>query len=319
MKSKECSNENKTPVVVIGSPTATGKTCLAIELAKTFGGEIIGADSMQVYRYLDIGTAKPTPDERREATHHLIDVVDPDCEFNAALYADLARACVAEVAGRGRPVFVAGGTGLYIRALLCGIIETPPVDEALRNYFRALGASHGNAYLFDLLRQRDPAAAGGINKNDVVRIIRALEVLEQTGESIIALRKKHAFAETPYRVCKIGLQVDRSRLKDRIIQRTQQMTDAGFEDEVRTVLGMGYSEKLKSLQSLGYKQMIDYIGGRCSREEALERIGRETWRYAKRQMTWFAADREIQWFWPDQADRIKETVTAFFNSSSAES
>ena len=315
MKSNECSNENKTPLVVIASPTATGKTRLAMRLAKTSGGDIVGADSMQVYRYLDIGTAKPTPEERRAVVHHLIDVVNPDEDFNAALYADQARAVITRLAGQGRPVFVVGGTGLYIRALLYGIIETPPVDEALRDHFRLLGQTHGRSYLFDLLRQKDPQAAERINPNDAVRVIRALEVLEQTGESIVALRKKHAFAKCHYHVCKIGLKVDRLDLKERIRQRATQMVDAGLLEEVRNVLSMGYDENLKSLQSLGYKQMIGYLQGRYALDEALDQIQRETWRYAKRQMTWFAADQEMQWFGPDSDDRIGQTVADFLKRS----
>jgi tRNA dimethylallyltransferase len=318
MKSKECLNENKTPLVVISSPTATGKTRLAIELAKMFAGEIIGADSMQVYRYLDIGTAKPTPEERLEVPHHMIDVVNPDGEFNAALYANQARAVIEALCGQGKPIFVVGGTGLYIRALLYGIIETPPVDETLRSYFRDMGLRHGKEYLFNVLRLKDPAAASRINPNDAVRVIRALEVLEQTGESIVTLQEKHAFAESPYRVCKIGLQVARSDLKDRIVRRAKQMVDAGLLDEVRRVLAMGYSEKLKSLQSLGYKQMIAHIYGHFDLDAAVEQIGRETWRYARRQMTWFAADKDIQWFGPDDDEPLKKTVADFLSGLSGD-
>ncbi len=210
-------------MVIINSPTATGKTELAIDLALEFGGEIISADSLQVYRYLDIGTAKPTMEQRNKVKHHLIDVVDPDEEFNAAIFTEKARDIIAELAKKRKPVFVVGGTGLYIRALLQGIIETPTVDENIRNYYRHLGEIHGKEYLYDLLQKRDAQAAQKINPNDSVRVIRALEVLEQSGESIISKQKRHSFADSPYKTYKIGLQVDREELKERISQRTEKM------------------------------------------------------------------------------------------------
>ncbi len=314
MKSKDCSNENKTPkipLVVIGSPTATGKTDLAVELARIYGGEIVNADSLQVYRGLDIGTAKPTLAERRSVPHHLIDVVSPDEDYNAALYAEQARKLIDALAGAGKPVFVVGGTGLYIRALLSGMIETPPVDENIRNYYRELRDRHGREYLYGLLCERDPQAAMRINPNDAVRVIRALEVLEQSGQSIVTLQQKHSFADCPYDAFKIGLKVDREELKSRIAGRTAKMMDAGFLDEVRGLLARGYSEKLKPLQSLGYKQMIDFLQGRQNWEETLRLINRDTWQYSKRQMTWFSADKTIHWFAPDQTDEIKKSLEIF--------
>ena len=299
------------PLFVICSPTATGKTQLAIELAETFGGEIVNADSMQVYRYLDIGTAKPTAEERMMVTHHLIDVVDPDEEYNAAVYAEQARAIIEKIARKSKPVFVVGGTGLYIRALLQGIIATPPVDENIRNYYRELRDRHGRKYLFGLLCERDPQAAGRINLNDSVRVIRALEVLEQSGQSIIALQQKHAFADCPYDACKIGLSIERAELKKRIALRTSLMVEAGLVEEVCGLLKRGYSEKLKALQSLGYKQVVDFIRGRSEWDRALDVMNRDTWQYSKRQLTWFSADKTINWFAPDQFEAIRKTVETF--------
>ncbi len=316
MKSNDCLNENKTPkipLVVIGSPTATGKTRLAIELALEAGGEILNADSLQVYRYMDIGTAKPTPDERKSVPHHLIDVVNPDEDYNAALYAEQARKIIEDLDRRGKPVFVVGGTGLYIRALLSGIIETPPVDEALRNHYRGLRDRHGRDYLYGLLAHRDPQAALRINPNDSVRVIRALEVLDQSGESIVTLQQKHAFADCPYDTFKIGLAIDRKILKERIAARTQNMVEAGIVDEVRGLLAKGYSEKLKPLQSLGYKQMIDFIRGRLDWDSALHSINRDTWHYSKRQMTWFSADKTINWFAPEDLTLIKNRLDEFWS------
>ena len=305
----------KLPLVIINSPTATGKTQLAVNLALETGGEIISADSLQVYRYLDIGTAKPSMEQRRGIKHHLIDVVNPDEEFNASVFAEKARMIISDLAGKGKPVFIAGGTGLYIRALLHGIIDTPDVDENIRNYYRRLRDSHGKKYIYDLLLQRDAGAAGQINQNDSVRVIRALEVLEQTGESILVKQKKHLFADCPYKTYKIGLQLDRKELKKRIIQRTEKMIADGLLDEVKSVLDRGYNENLKPLQSLGYKQMIGFLRNERNWENSIDLIKRDTWRYAKRQMTWFAADKEINWFSCDSPDEIVKNVKNFWKEN----
>ncbi len=302
---------NKLPLVIINSPTATGKTKLAMDLALAFGGEVISADSLQVYRYLDIGTAKPTIEERNKVKHHLIDVVDPDEEFNAAVFTEQAHKIIENVAKSRKPVFIAGGTGLYIRALLKGIIETPKVDENIRNFFRSLRNSQGKEHLYNLLQQRDKEAALRINPNDSVRVIRALEVLEQTGESIVDIQKRHAFRDNNYNACKIGLKVDREELKKRIAERSDKMIAAGLLDEVRGLLARGYGEDLKPMQSLGYKQMTDFLSGKHDWEKAVHLIKQETWLYAKRQMTWFAADKEISWYSPEQSDEINKSVKLF--------
>jgi tRNA dimethylallyltransferase len=305
----------KLPLVIINSPTATGKTELAVNLALEYGGEIISADSLQVYRYLDIGTAKPTLEERRGIKHHLIDVVNPDEDFNAALFAESARATISELAGKGKPVFVVGGTGLYIRALLQGIINTPDVDENIRNHYRRLRDIHGKNFIYDLLLQRDSAAAAQINANDSVRVIRALEVLEQTGESITVKQKKHSFADTPFKTYKIGIQVDRKELKQKIILRTEKMIAGGLLEEVKSVLGRGYNENLKPLQSLGYKQMIGFLRNQYDWESSIDLIKRDTWHYARRQMTWFSADKEINWFNCDSQEKIKKNVEKFWKEN----
>lgn len=304
----------KLPLVIINSPTATGKTGLAVRLALEFGGEIISADSMQVYRYLDIGTAKPTMEERGGIRHHMIDVVNPDEEFNAALFAEKARTLINELAGQGKPVFVVGGTGLYIRALLKGIIDTPDVDEKIRDHYRGLRDTRGKPYLYDLLLQRDAAAAAQINPNDAVRVTRALEVLDQTGESITVKQKKHAFQDSPYRTCKIGIQMERKELKRRIEQRTDKMIADGLLDEVKKVLAMGYSENLKSLQSLDYKQVIGFINKKYDWQGCVDLIKRDTWQYARRQMTWFNADKEIKWFAPEATEAIQNKVSEFWKT-----
>jgi len=302
-------------LVIINSPTATGKTGLAIKLALDFGGEIISADSLQVYRYLDIGTAKPTMEQRNKVKHYLIDVVDPDEEFNAAIFIEKARAVITDLAKKHTPVFVVGGTGLYIRALLKGIIETPKVDENIRNYYRKLREIHGKEYLFRLLQKKDAQAAQKIKPNDAIRVIRALEVLEQSGESITAKQSRHSFADSLYDTYKIGIRVDSPQLKERISQRTEKMIAAGLVSEVENLLGRGYNKELKPLQSLGYKQIIKYLSGECKLDEAIHSINSDTWHYAKRQMTWFAADKEINWFKPDSSEEIKKNVEKFWKGN----
>jgi tRNA dimethylallyltransferase len=311
----ESSGVGKLPLVIICSPTATGKTELAIKLASIFGGEIISADSLQVYRYLDIGTAKPSRQQRKKIRHHMIDVVNPDEEFNAAIYTTQARIIIDDLIRQGKPVFVVGGTGLYIRALLRGIIDTPVVDDRIRNHYRELSNLHGKEHLFKLLQQRDSQAAQKINPNDAVRIIRALEVLEQSGESIIEMQKRHSFTDCPYVTYKIGLQFDRKELKNRIVRRTEKMVAAGLLNEVKNLLDRGYSEKLKPLQSLGYKQVIEFLGGKYDWERALRLIAQDTWHYAKRQMTWFAADNEINYYDSDNLEDIKDNVETFWKEN----
>ena len=306
----------KVPLVIINAPTATGKTELAIDLALEFGGEIISADSLQVYRYLDIGTAKPSQEQRNKVKHHLIDIVNPDEEFNAAIFAEKARIVIADLAKR-KPIFIVGGTGLYIRALLRGIIETPTVDENIRNYYRQLRDSHGKEYLYNLLQQRDQDAARKIKPNDSVRVIRALEVLEQTGESISAKQKRHSFADHPYKTYKIGIQLASAELKQKIIMRTEKMIADGLLDEFKSILDRGYSYNLKPLQSLGYKQAIGFLRKEYDWENALDLINRDTWHYAKRQLTWFAADKEINWFKPDSFVEIRKNVEKFWKENSS--
>jgi tRNA dimethylallyltransferase len=305
----------KLPLVIINSPTATGKTQLAVNLAKEFGGEIISADSLQVYRYLDIGTAKPTKEDRKKVRHHLIDVVNPDEEFNAAIFVEKARSIITNLENERKPVFVVGGTGLYIRALLKGIIETPRIDENIRKYYRQIRDDEGKEFLFNLLKNRDPLAAERLKPNDSVRVIRALEVLEQSGESIISIQQRHSFSECYYNALKIGLKVNREELKERIAVRTDKMIKDGLLEEVKSILGRGYDENLKPLQSLGYKQSIEFLHGKYNWDESVHIIKRNTWLYAKRQMTWFAADKEINWYPVELSGEIKDKVDNFLKKT----
>jgi len=303
----------KPRVICIVGPTGVGKTAMALELADRWGGEIVSADSMQVYRHMDIGTAKPTPEERRRIPHHLLDVVDPDETFDASRYCDLARAAIALLHRQKRPVFVVGGTGLYIRALLGGLIEGPGANEVLRRELKQEINQKGKAHLYQRLRTMDPGAADRIHPHDGVRIIRALEVLELTGRSIVDHQQGHHFGECPYEVLKIGLRLDREQLNDRIERRTDRMIAEGFVEEVRRLLDMGYGESLKTMQSLGYRNLVSFLAGRQSLEEAVRQIKRDSCRYAKRQMTWFAADREGGWLDPGDVEGAATRIGLFLN------
>ena len=303
----------KPRLICILGPTGVGKTAMALELADRWGGEIVSADSMQVYRHMDIGTAKPTPHERKRIPHHLLDVVNPDEPFDVSLYIRLANGIIADLHRGERPVFVVGGTGLYIRALLGGLIDGPGVDEVLRRELKEEMKSFGKEHLYEILRARDGRAAAQIHPHDGIRIIRALEVLELTGRSIVAHQQEHHFREAPYEALRIGLGLDRERLSDRIDRRTDRMIAEGFVEEVRRLLDMGYTESLQSMQSLGYRNMVSFLAGRQSLEEAVRLIKRDTRRYAKRQMTWFAADREVGWLDPGDVDAASKRIGLFLN------
>ena len=303
----------KPRVILLVGPTGVGKTKMALKMAGLFGGEIVSADSLQVYRGMDIGTAKPTSEERRCIPHHLIDVVDPDQPFDASRYCDLAHRVIARLHGEGKPIFVVGGTGLYLRALLGGLIAGPGADESLREILREEMKRLGKSHLYEKLRLRDEKAAAQINPHDGVRIIRALEVLELTGRSIVDHQQDHCFREQPYEVIKIGLTLDRTVLQERIEKRTDRMIADGFVDEVRRLLAMGYDRSLKPMRSLGYRHICGFLAGEGDLEGAVRLIKRDTYRYAKRQMTWFAAEREISWLAPEDFDTVAERIGLFLH------
>lgn len=304
---------SKPKIVIIVGPTGVGKSAVAVRLALKFGGEIINADAMQVYRHLDIGTAKPTPEERQGVPHHLMDIVNPDEDFNASLFAGIAGEKIREITERGRAVFVAGGTGLYIKALTKGLFKGPGADPELRRQYRERAEQFGIAALHRELREKDPEAARRIHPNDTVRIIRALEIFDKIGESITGKQDAHGFSDEPYTVLKIGLAIDREELYDRINRRCRDMILRGLVREVEALLRMGYSEELKPMQALGYKQIVRLLRGQCDLEAALEDMMKETRRYAKRQLTWFRADRLIEWHHPDELKAIEESVARFYS------
>ena len=303
-----CAIVKKPRLIVILGPTAVGKTAAAIALARESGGEIVSADSMQVYRLLDIGTAKPTLEEQSLVKHHVIDVVNPDEQFNAATFIKLAERTIGRLNETGKPIFVVGGTGLYIKALLGGLFEGPDADEDLRKLYRQELKQFGNTYLYEKLKEKDAQAAAQIDRNDIPRIIRALEVLELCGISIVDKQRAHHFGDNLYDFVKIGLMVERTELYKRIDQRTEKMIDVGLVDEVERLLAMGYHENLKPMQALGYKHIARLIKGSCNLADAVKMIKRDTRHFAKRQMTWFGRDGEIAWFAPSDTDAIRRKI-----------
>jgi tRNA dimethylallyltransferase len=280
-------------------------------MAERVGGEIVAADSMQVYRGLDIGTAKPGADEQRRIPHHLLDLVDPDQRFNAADYARLARIAVADIRRRGRVPIMVGGTGLYVRAFLSGLLEGPGEEIPLRDEFRR-EAAKGGAALHRQLLALDPQAAAAIHPNDLFRIIRALEVATLTGRPPSALkaeaRRNHEPVPEP--VLRFGLRRDRRELYQRIERRVEEMMARGFLDEVRKLLGHGYSPALKPLRAIGYRHMIEHLKGRMILDDAVGCFKRDTRRYAKRQLTWFRHETGLQWHYVEGSDFIEQTLGA---------
>jgi tRNA dimethylallyltransferase len=303
--------EERPQVIVLVGPTAVGKSETVLHLATVLPLEIINADSMQVYRYMDIGTAKASATERALVPHHLLDVVNPDEDFNAYRYRDLGRGVVAEVWRNRRTAVVVGGTGLYIRALLHGLFPGAPRSAEIRARLTSEGEAMGPIHLFDRLAAVDPLTAERIHRRDLVRIIRALEVWECSGRPISAWQREHGFREHPFRVLKIGLSVPRPELYARIDARVQRMMAQGLQEEVVWLLERGYGPELKSMQSLGYRHLARYLTGRTGLAEAVATMKRDTRRYAKRQMTWFGRDPEIRWIHPSERERITRSALAF--------
>jgi tRNA dimethylallyltransferase len=301
-------------ILIVQGPTASGKSDLAIRLAESFSGEIVNADSMQIYRRMDIGTAKPSPEQLRRVPHHLLDTVDPDQPFSASDFCRAADAAIAGIISRGKRVIVCGGTGLYIRALTKGLLDSPGGDEALRDELRAYAETAGSAALHARLAHIDPGAALLIHPNDQFRIIRALELCQITGRPVSELRSEHGFAQDRYRTLKIGLDCERAKLYDRIDARVELMLQNGFVAEVHALLSAGYSHDLKPLRSLGYRQLCDYLRGELSLDDAVTLIKRDTRHYAKRQLTWFRRDGEINWIeYPENVAIIERIVDDFFD------
>jgi len=304
----------KTKLVIILGPTAVGKSELAMELATSSNGEIVSADSQQVYRYLNIGTGKPSAVDRRQVPHHLIDVVDPDEEFNAALFRSLAAQSIEEIRQRGHSVFVCGGTGFYLKALTQGLFDGPAQDAGIRQVLQQRVEREGLPALYQELVQIDPSAAVAIHPNDRQRTIRALEVYLSTGRPLSQWQKDHAFQQQPYDVLKIGLHRERGELYQRINRRSDQMIQDGLLEEVRGLVAKRFSLTLKPLRSVGYKQMGQVICGAQELADAIDEMKQETRKLAKRQITWFRADREIRWFDPTSKTAVVDAVKSFLSN-----
>jgi tRNA dimethylallyltransferase len=310
---------NRPSAVILLGPTGVGKSRLAIELAEEFGGEIVSADSMQVYRYMDIGTAKPSREEQNKVPHHLIDLVNPDQVFNASLYRTFGRKKVEDLHLSGKRVWVVGGTGLYIKALTQGIFPGPKTDPSVRERLKQESAEKGGDFLYRRLQTVDPDTASTIHPNDLFRTLRALEVFDSTGIPISFFRDRHRFQDRPYRTLKIGLEADRKTLYQRIDHRVDRMIERGLLQEVIGLTEMGYGRELKPMQSLGYKQMIQFISNEMEWDESIRQMKRDTRRYAKRQWTWFRADPEIRWRSEATGrSRIFEEVESFLKEGARE-
>ena len=306
------------PVIILIGPTAVGKTALSLALAERFSCEIVGLDSMQIYRHMDIGTAKATPKERARVPHHLLDVVDPDEEYHVARYvADATRACKEIIARGNRPLLV-GGTGLYLKGLLEGLFEIPAVPETVRASLRQRLAEGGRAVLFAELSQCDPESAGRIHPNDTHRLLRALEIFQATGRPWSEHLREQQVQPALTKVLQVGLDCERDALYERINLRVEKMVEEGLLAEVEKLLGMGYDRSLKAMQSIGYRHMLQFLQGQWDWDETLFLLARDTRRYAKRQMTWFGNNSQIRWFAPAEAAPIFDCVEGFLAGAEGE-
>lgn len=287
---------NNRPLIILTGPTAVGKTALSIGLAKAVDGEIISADSMQVYRKMNIGTAKIQQSEMQGVRHHLIDILDPGEDFNVVLFKKYALEAMKDIYSRGKIPVVVGGTGFYIQALLYDInFEDNDNDMSYREELQTLAAEHGNSYIHDMLVGVDPESAEKIHENNVKRVIRALEFYKKTGTKISKHNEAESQKESPYNFEYFVLNDDRQKLYDRIDRRIDIMLEDGLLDEVRSLVDEGYSRDLVSMQGLGYKEMIDYIQERYTLDEAVYTLKRDTRHFAKRQVTWFKREKQVTW------------------------
>ncbi len=306
--------EDKRKLLIIYGPTATGKTELAVDLALRLGAVVISADSLQVYKYLDIGTAKPSKELRELVPHYMIDILDPRDEFNAGCFAKLAVEKIKEIP-EDTNIIVAGGTFFYIRALLYGLIPVQKPDYEIRKELTKQLKEKGRKYLYRCLKQLDPASAERIHENDYVRVLRALEIFYQTGKSATELYENHSFKEARFDFFKIALEWDRGKLYENIDRRVEDMFALGFVDEVKNLREKGYDSALKPMQSIGYKQVNQYIDNEISLEEAVRITKRDTKRYAKRQITWLKKEDSIRWYNPESdLKKIINDAKRFFDN-----
>ncbi len=282
-------------VIVILGPTGSGKSELALFVAARFGGEVVNCDSLQVYRYFDVGTAKLAPEARQDIGHHLIDILDPDQVFTAGEYARLGRSALEEISTRGHLPVVAGGTGFYLRALIDGLAPGPQRDQALRDRLAARERRKSGS-LHRLLRRFDPDAAARIHPRDIPKLTRAIEVCLVTRRPVTELFQHGRDALGGYRILKIGLSPPREQLYEKLDRRTRQMFETGLIEEVRAILSRGFAAAVKPFESHGYRQAMQFLKGELKLEEAIFYAQRNTRHYAKRQMTWFRQEAGTEWF-----------------------
>ena len=296
------------PVVAVVGPTASGKSALAVELARLLNGEIVSADSKQIYRYMSVGTAVPTEEEMAGIPHHLLQFLNPDQNFSVAEYVELAQKAILEIHARKKLPVVAGGTGLYVSSLLDNItfFDTKS-DPALRQELEQTAAEKGNQYLLDLLNTFDPQLAQKLHPNNLGRIIRGIEAYRLTGIPMSEHQKASRQKESPYRCCIIGLNYrNRDLLYQRIDRRAEKMMENGLLEEIKELIRMGYSQT--AAQAIGYKEFFGYLQGKSALEESVARVQQESRRYAKRQLTWFRRDERVNWLYIDDYEDYNSLV-----------
>lgn len=304
------------PLIVVAGPTASGKTGLAIDIANYTGGEIVSADSMQIYKYMDIGSAKPTKEERAAAVHHMIDFLEPDAEYSVADYTRDAHKVIADITVRGKIPIMCGGTGLYINSVVndvtFGEMET---DYKLREELRKTAEEKGGEYLIEMLREFDPISAERLHPNNLKRVIRAIEFYKLTGVPISEHQEETKKQKSRYNPLMICIEWDREVLYDRINRRVDIMLENGLIDEVKRLRDMGYTRDLNSMQGIGYKEVMDYLDGKYTLDETVGIIKQSSRRYAKRQMTWFRRDEQIYYVKSDNAfEEAKKLIDEYKKS-----
>lgn len=302
----------KNPLIILTGPTAVGKTDLSIALAHQIGGSVISADSMQVYRHMDIGSAKIRKEEMQGIPHYLVDILEPDEEFHVVRFQEYARAALEKIYEQGEIPIVAGGTGFYIQALLYGIDFTEqPEDRAYRKELEQIAERQGPGKLHEMLKRVDEKSAEIIHENNRKRVIRALEFHHLTGKKISEHNEQERMRSSPYRFAYFVLNDDRSRLYERIEKRVDRMLEEGLLEEVIRLKEMGCKQGMVSMQGLGYKEILEYLEGECTLEEAVRRIKRDTRHFAKRQLTWFRREREVVWIPKQDFDYDNSRILAY--------
>ena len=306
-----------TPLIAVVGPTASGKSALALGVARILKGEIVNCDSMQMYRHMEVGTAKPSAAERRLVEHHLYDIIDPDEYYSAGRYMAEARNLCLEIACRGKIPLVVGGTGLYLRALLDGLFEGPGRSEEVRERLHRIGSHKGDRYLYELLRKKDPRTAERLQPGDGLRVIRALEVYFLTGDRMSDLQQRRE-PFTQLAILKVGVNLSRAILYDRIERRVDQMFQSGLLDEVVRLIKQGYGEGCKGFEALGYRHAAAVLAGQSTVDQAVELTKRDTRRYAKRQLTWFRKEPDMHWVQaPGETPEALEQVLRIVDQPSA--